>query len=236
MLLAPRESRDFDLTKSSQRVDDVLDQHLGRGGAGRDADRLRTLDPLGCKLAAVGDEIARNAGLRADFAQPIGIGTILGANYQDHIDVMAQFPHRRLAILRGVADVSDLRSNDVSVAAFKRGNDAAGVVDAERRLRHIGNGRVRRNVQRRDVRLALDQDHWTVELPERALALRMAGVADENEHATLGDVALTLVVHLRDQRAGRIEHGQLTSGRLVHYALGNAVGAEDGYGALRHLR
>ena len=82
------------------------------------------------KLAAVGDEIARNAGLLADFAQSIGIGTILGPNHQDHIDVMAQFPHRRLAILRGVADVSDLRSNDVSVAAFKRGNDAAGVVDA----------------------------------------------------------------------------------------------------------
>jgi hypothetical protein len=125
--------------------------------------------------------------------------------------------------------------DDVSVAAFKRGNDAAGVVDAQRRLRDISDGRIGGNVQRLDVLLALHQDHWTVDLAERALNLRMAGVADENEYAALGDVALTLVVHFGDQRAGRIEHGQLTSGRLVHHAPGNAVRAEDGHGALRHL-
>ena len=94
MLLAARQSRDFDLAKSSQRVYDVLDQHLGRGGAGSDTDGLGVLDPFRHELAAVGDEIARNAGLRADLAQAIGIGTVLGADHQDHIDVMAQFPHR----------------------------------------------------------------------------------------------------------------------------------------------
>ena len=42
----------------------------------------------------------------------------------------------------------------------------------------------------------------------RAFDLRMAGMADQDQRAALGDIALALVVHLGDQRAGGIEHRQ----------------------------
>src|SRR2546422_30876 len=124
---------------------------------------------------------------------------------------------------------------NVLMTPFKRGIDAAGVVDAQRGLRHIGDRRVGRDIERLDVLFALYQHHGSVDLAERALDFRMAGVADENEHASLGDVALALVVDLGNQRACRIEYRQLPSGRLVHHAFGDAVRAEDSYRALRHL-
>src|SRR5262245_27946502 len=161
---------------------------------------------------------------------------MLGADDENHIDVMTEFPHRRLAVLCGVADVSDLWPDDVAVATFKRSNDAAGVVDAQRSLRDIGNGRIGRNIERRDVLFALHQHHGAVDLAERAFDLGMPGMADETEHATLSDVTLALVMDLRDQGAGRIEHRQLTAGSFPHHALCDAVRAEDGDGALRHLR
>src|SRR5919204_795687 len=111
MLLPAGQRRNFDLAQGPQPIDDVLDQHLGRGGARGNTDRVSVFDPLGRKLAAIGDEIAWNARLRADFAQPIGIGTILGADDQNHIDVIAEFPHRRLAVLWRIARGPDLWSH-----------------------------------------------------------------------------------------------------------------------------
>src|SRR5262249_61886509 len=92
MLLAAGESRDFDLAQLAQRVDDVFDQDLRRGRAGGDSDRFRVLDPFRRKLAAVGNEIARNAGLGADLAQPLGIGTYLGADDDKPLVGISTFP------------------------------------------------------------------------------------------------------------------------------------------------
>ena len=71
------------------------------------------LDPFGLQLAAVRDQIARNAFLGADLAQPVGIGTVLRADHQDHVDELGEFAHRRLAVLRRVADVARLGADDV---------------------------------------------------------------------------------------------------------------------------
>ena len=149
--------------------------------------------------------------------------------------MLAEFPHRRLAVLRGVADVPDLGSDEVAVAAFERGNDPARVVDAQCRLRDVRDRCVGGNVQRFDLPLVLYQHHGTVDLAERALDLGMAGVADEDEHAALRDVALALVVHFGDQRTGRIEHRQVPASGLVHDALRHAMRAENGDGARRDL-
>ena len=98
--------------KTAQRLNDVLNQHLRRRGTGSDADRTRVAHPIGVKFAAIGDQIARNARLGADLAQPIGVRAILGAHDQNHIDDPAKLPHRGLPILRGIADVSDVRTHD----------------------------------------------------------------------------------------------------------------------------
>ena len=53
-------------------------------------------------------------------------------------------------------------------------------------------------------------------------------MADQNKPAPLRDVALALIVHLGDQRAGGVEHRQLALRRFLLDALGDAMGAEDG--------
>ena len=87
-----------------------------------------------------------------------------------------------------------------------------------------------RNVERGDVALGLHQRHRLGDLAHRALDLRMAGMADEDEPASLADITLALIVHLGDQRAGGVEHRQLARSGFFLDALGDAMGAEDGDG------
>ena len=63
----------------------------------------------------------------------------------------------------------------------------------------------------------------------------MAGMADQNEPAALADIALALIVHLGDQRAGGVEHRQLARRGLFLDAFGDAVGAENGDRVRRDL-
>ena len=109
----PGSTDTVDRTEPSQRLDHVVDQHFGSRSAGGDADRLGTLQPFRIKLAAVGDQIARNADLGADLAQPVGIGTVGGADHQDNVDQLAQVPHRGLAVLRRIADIPGVRALDI---------------------------------------------------------------------------------------------------------------------------
>ncbi len=111
---------------------------------------------------------------------------------------------------------------------MQRGDDPARVVDAQRRLRDVGDRRVSGDVERIDVFFGLHQRDRLGNLAHGAFDLGVAGMADENEPASLGHVALALVVHLGDQRAGGVEHRQLARGSLFLDALGHAMGAEDG--------
>ena len=77
----------------------------------------RALDPFGLQRAAVGDEVARDAFLGADLAQAVGIGAILRADHEDHVDQLGEVAHRRLAVLRRVADVARLGADDVGELA-----------------------------------------------------------------------------------------------------------------------
>ena len=119
---------------------------------------------------------------------------------------------------------------------MKRGDDAAGVVDAQRGLRHISNRGVGGDIESVDVAFGLHQSHWLGDLAHRALDFGVPGVTDENEAAALRDIALALVVHLGDQGAGRVEHRQVPRGGLLLHALGDAVGAENRYRVWRHFR
>ena len=103
--------------------------------------------PFRLQLAAVGNQIARDAGLGADLAQAVGIRAVLRADHQDDIDLLAEFAHRGLAILRGVADVLGLGTDDIGEAPFQRCDDALGVVDAQRGLGDVGDRRVGRDIE-----------------------------------------------------------------------------------------
>jgi hypothetical protein len=115
------------------------------------------------------------------------------------------------------------------------GNDAARVVDAQGRLRHIGDRRVGRNVERIDIGFGLHQGHGIGNLAHCAFDLRMSGMTDENEPAPLRHIALALIVHLGDQRTGRVQDGKLPRSRLLLDAFGHAVGTEDGDRVRRDL-
>ncbi len=114
--------------------------------------------------------------------------------------------------------------------------DVLGVVHGERSLRHIGDRGVGRQIELGDIRLVLHQDHRRRDLPHRALDLGVAGMADQDQLAALPDIALALIVHLGDERTGRIEHRQVAVRRLVLDAFRHPMGAEDGHRVGRHLR
>jgi len=86
------------------------------------------------------------------------------------------------------------------------------------------------------VVLVLHEHHRSGYLPHRPFDFRMAGVADQDDDATLRDVALALTMHLGDQRARRIEHAQSARARVVLHHPGHAVRAEHGDRPGGHLR
>ncbi|MET3909642.1 hypothetical protein ABID59_003999 [Bradyrhizobium sp. S3.3.6] len=53
-------------------------------------------------------------------------------------------------------------------------------------------------------------------------------MADQDQGATPGDVALPLVVNFRDQGAGGVQHRKVARGGLFLDAAGDAMGTEDG--------
>ena len=98
--------------------------------------------------------------------------------------------------------------------AFSASMTRAGVVDRQRRLGDvgelvgIGDVRAARPPRRCEIRCTLAGD-----LADRALDLGVAGMADQDDLAALGGVALALVVHLGDQRAGGVDHRQAALAR-----------------------
>ncbi|MET4291332.1 hypothetical protein ABIB06_002682 [Bradyrhizobium sp. LB8.2] len=97
--------------------DHVIHEYPGRRSAGRGADGPGIFQPLRIERAAVGNHITRDAGLSADFAEPVrAIGS---AHHQDHIDQLAPVPYRRLAVLCRIADIPDVRALNICKAGLK---------------------------------------------------------------------------------------------------------------------
>jgi hypothetical protein len=68
-----------------------------------------------------------------------------------------------------------------------------------------------------------------------ALHLRMAGVADENDLASLAAVVAPFLVHLGHQRTGGVDDREVTTlGFLLHRG-GDTVRAENGHRAQRNF-
>ena len=112
MFLLAVHLRDFDRLNPPKRGDDILDQTLRRRSTGGKADDTLAANPLRIQFAAVGDQIARNAFFATDLTQAIGIRTVLGADDEDDVRYLGQFSHRGLAILRRIADVFGVGSDN----------------------------------------------------------------------------------------------------------------------------
>ena len=232
----PGSTETVDRSDPPQGLDHVVDQHFRRRGAGGDADGLGILQPFRVQFAAVGDQITRDAGFGADFAQPVRVGTIGGAHHQDDVHELAEVPYRRLAVLCRIADIPDVRALNICKTLLKGRDDVLGVVHAQGGLGDVGHRGVRRQRQSRHIVDVLDQQHRAGNLAHGSLDLGMAGMADQDQGPALGHIALALVVDLGDQRAGGIEHRQAARGGLFLDAAGHAMGAEHGDRLRRNFR
>ena len=74
--------------------------------------------------------------------------------------------------------------------------------------------------------------HAAVDPPHRADDLRMSGMPDQDDLAPLVRVALALDVHLRDQRASRVDHREPAVGRAFLDRAGDPMRTENRDGSL----
>ena len=89
-----------------RRVDHLLHQHLGRRGAGGEADARacrRTIRR--CRSAGGVDHVGRRAQALGQLAQAVAVGAGRAADHDHHVDLRRQQLDRVLPVLRGVADV-----------------------------------------------------------------------------------------------------------------------------------
>ena len=89
---------------------------------------------------------------------------------------------------------------------LERRNDAARVIDRQRRLGHVGQLFRIRDLQPGHVGHRLHQMHLGRNLPDRTLNLGMASVPNQHNLTPAGGITTALVVNLGNQGAGGIEH------------------------------
>ena len=216
-------------------ADQILDEPLGRRCAGGDAEGAYAVEPRQIERFGAVDQMARRARRFADLAQAIRVRAVLRAHDQDQVDFPSERAHRRLAVLRGVADVPGVGPDDLREAGSEGCDDVPRIVHAQRRLGDEGQPLRVARLNSRDVLDRADQVDAARDPPHRALDLGMTGVADQHHIEPVRGVALALLVHLGDQRAGGVDHAEpAVAGRQLH-PLRDAVRAEHRDRALRDL-
>ena len=174
------------------------------------------------------------AGAR-DLDEAVRVRRVARADHEQQVDLAEHLLDRPLAVRGRVTDVFLLRRVDLGEAPAQRGDDLAGLVDRERRLRDVGEPRARREARALGVLDRLDEHDRVGRLAHRPDDLLVALVADQEHGVAVGGVAARLHVHLRHERAGRVDRVQLPRGRVRVHRRRDAVRGEDDRLALRHL-
>src|SRR6185295_19454103 len=82
--------RDLDRSMAAKSLDHVVDQYIRRRGTSGEPDAIHTSEPFRLHLAAVGNEIARDAALLADLAQTIGVRAVARADHDQEVNDLRQ--------------------------------------------------------------------------------------------------------------------------------------------------
>ena len=80
----------------------------------------------------------------------------------------------------------------------------AGIVDAQRGLRHIGEFAGVFGFEPGYVLQGMDKMDFAGNLPHRAFDFGVATVADQHDFVSVGGIALRFLMHFADQGAGRV--------------------------------
>src|SRR5215472_14228108 len=219
----------------AQPHNDLLDELCGRRCTGCDADGGGTLDPGGVERSRVLDQITRHAALGGDLAEPVRVGTVRRADNQYNVDKIGEFPCRSLTILRCVANVLRVGSDDRREAGLQRFDDGTCIIDAQGRLSDKGEFVGVGNLETRYLLGGRDQMHAAVDPPHRTDDFRMPGMAYQDDLAALVRIALTLDVYLGNERAGGVDDREPPVSRTFLDHFGDPVGAEYRDAALRDL-
>jgi len=207
--------------------DDLLHQDLRGRGASRQAEHPHAAQPLGADVLRALDQLRRDAVGAGDLAHAQGIGAVGRAEHEQHVHVRRHRLDGVLPVLRGVADVLLRGRFQVGEAALQDGQDVARVVDRKGRLRQVRDAVRIGNGDLLGVFARLDEADGLGRLAERADGLVVVVVADEDDRVALAGVVDRFQVHLRHERAGRVDRAEvLLRGHLADGGR-DAVGREN---------
>ena len=157
------------------------------------------------------------------------------ADNQKQVHLQRDCTDRLLAILRRITNIANVRANDAGKPVLECLNDVFGIVDAQRCLRDIGDLFRIGHRQIYDIFQAGDQVDAPWYAPHGAFNLRMAGMADQYDIATINGMRPAFPVNLGHQWAGCINHRQFSNSCFILDLFGNAVGAKDGHASVRNV-
>ncbi len=140
-----------------------------------------------------------------------------------------------MSVLRSVADVAGLGTYNIAEPVPDRRDGGTGVVHTQRCLSDVGYGRIGGDIEPSDIVLALNEMHLALELAHRSLDLGMPGMTDQDQDAALVDIALALVMDLRNERADRVQHRQASRLGIHLDGTRHPMGAENRHRAWGHF-
>jgi DNA recombination protein RmuC len=216
--------------------EDVAHEQLRHARTARDAHRAHTVQPRVVDLVGVVHEVAvLRAVLKRHLDQAHGVGRVARADHDDEIGLGRDLLDGDLSVLCRVADVVTRRVLQVREALPQPPHGLHRLVDRQRRLREPDHAVRVAHRHRVDVVRTVDEVDVLGCLAGRAHDLLVAVVADQQDVDVVSREPLRLVVHLRDQRAGRVDRLQLPLGCLLVDHGGHTMGREDHRRALGHL-
>src|ERR1022692_2257173 len=230
---------DFDFTHVGetllfQESHGLLHQDLGGRGARRQTYRIDVFQPLRFDRAIVLDEMGLCAQIAGDFDQAIGVGAVVGADNQEKVTFAGDILYRGLPVLRGIANVLRVRPLDIGEPLPERRDDVAGFVETQRGLRQISDAVGIGNLQVFHVLRRVHHLGHVGRFAKRANDFIVVAMADEDERIAFPSKLDGFNMDLGDQRAGGINHPQLTQlagvphfGRDPGSAVDDALAGRD---------
>ena len=196
----------------------------------------RALEPRGVDIALVVDEEGRRAELLRELGEAVRVRGVLRADHEHDVGLRRDHLDGVLTVLGRVADVVARRSLDRRESLLEDAHDLVRLVDGQGGL-----GQVTEIVGVGDLdgaRLVrrLHQDGAVGSLSARALDLLVTFVADQHDGATMSREPACFDVHLRDQRARRVDHLEVALAGVVVHPWRHAVGGQHHDCALGHFR